>query len=696
MSVPDQPNTPKWPNGLAGLLGLMLATSPLLVAQAEVTLGDPSDHINISNQVLYMNQPSLQVGGFGSGANQLGGVDTVELDAQGNIYAVDDAQRQIKVWRYRNRQGSVASIITSADIEQAGLAPLGEIRGIATGKPQRHHRAGGRDLYVLDRDKQRDPEFRILKRARQGRHSHWTQLGYTDFAKTPHDLIIDRNGRIIVVEKKGRIEVLLPDGSALDASFADNGELKVDDFDGIDTDDFKAVDLDRAGNIYVSDKDVGRILKVSPDGSVLASFGSQGPGNDQFVEQVEGLAVDWKGNVYGRDESGDRVLVFAPDGQFLASLGERGAEPHQQENADEFAIDRQRRRFVWADNNNYRVSVHNMRPGYFLSRIFTDYDFPNAPVIQPAWIAGGVQGSAAGTEFDEPNELGFDDQGRLWAGDVFNYRVQIYAADGSFIATVGGEGTGPCQFVNPATGKFGAEAIRSDGSNRMLVVDRGGQKINIYDTSTLACLGEITSPLFDDPTGLAIDASGNLYVADQGTDLIHQFTHSGVFVRTFQSIDGGESILKKTETLALDEARDRLYASSEDESRVEVFELSSGNYLDEHVGERQVGVVAQDGRFADDVEGVAAASGSGWLIMSDEDNGRFMIHDLNSNDLFDDGADFAFLAAFGKTGNAPGEFLSADGVAVSESQGLVAIADQGNYRIQVFRISDLIAGLDKL
>ena len=143
----------------------------------------------------------------------------------------------------------------------------------------------------------------------------------------------------------------------------------------------------------------------------------------------------------------------------------------------------------------------------------------------------------------------------------------------------------------------------------------------------------------------------------------------------------------------MDEGRDRLFASSENESRVEVFELSTGRYLGEHVGELQEGVIPVNGRFVDDVEGIATDTLNDWLIMSDEDNGRFMIHDLGSADLFDDGDDFAYLASFGGLGNSLGEFSSADGVAVSINFGLVAIADQGNYRIQVFNVSDLISQL---
>ncbi len=668
-------------------LAALLATT----ASADIIPGDHHDFITISGSLVYMNQPALQVGGFGVGASQLGAADTVDVDRKGNIYVVDDVQRQIKVWRYKNTAGNVSEIIGSADTEAAGLGPLGDIQAIALSQWGGHGSSGV--LFIIDRNEARDPEFRLLKRSGSGHHAHWQLLGFSDFQKTPNDLAIDRRGRLIVAEKKGRIEVLLADGSGLDQNFDDDGILNLETVDGIDTDDFKAVDTDRWGNIYVSDKDNGRIIKLSRNGEALMTFGSQGTGEGQFLEQVEGLTLDWRGNVYGRDESGHRNLVFAPDGSFLTTIGARGFEPHQQENADEFVVDRKHRRFIWADNNNYRASVHNMNRGWFLSRIFTQYDFPVFPVVQPAWIAGGTQGNQPGTEYDEPNELSFTANGNLWSGDVFNYRVQIHDVEGNFITTVGGEGNGACEFANPGAGKFGPEAIKPDSANRVYVVDRGGQKINIYDGDSFACLGEITSPLFDDPTGLVIDSLDNLYVADQGSDLIHQFLNDGSFVRSFQATDGGNAILAKTETLALDEGRDRLYASSEDKSRVEVFELSSGIYLDEHVGEIQEGVVPQDGRFVDDVEGIATATGEDWLLMSDEDNGRFMIHNLGSADLFDSDADFAYLASFGTLGSAAGQFSSADGVAVSEGHGLVAIADQGNYRIQVFRISDLKAQL---
>ncbi len=319
-------------------------------------------------------------------------------------------------------------------------------------------------------------------------------------------------------------------------------------------------------------------------------------------------------------------------------------------------------------------------------------------IIKPVWIVGGIKGDKPGTEFNSPNELGFDKNGNLWAGDVDNLRVQIYDQWGNFLQIVGGEGEEPGQFVLPkgchedrnsknCTKKYGPEAIRLNQEGNVLVVDRGGDKINVYNSSTFELIRIIKHKLFTDLTGLAIDTHNNLYVANQKSNMIHQFQQDGTFVRTFQATTKGVLILQKTETLALDEKRDRLFASSEKESRVEIFQLSTGQYLGKHVGELAAGTLPEPGRFRDDVEGIII--GNDWLLMSDEDNGRIVIHALDSIDLFNAKKDFAFLSAFGKIGNCPGEFLSADGITISTEFGLVAVADQNNYRIQVFKISDI-------
>ena len=673
-----------------------------LGAQATNAVGSEceAELVTLTNGQFFHTEPILQVGGFGEGDNQLAGADSIEGDNAGNIYVYDDVQGIIKVYPVGTTTGDVVDIISSADIEANGLAPLGDIEGIASGSVKA--KKDNSELYLLDRDSDRDPQARILYRESIN-DSTWEELPFTNFAERPEDITLDRWGRIVVSERDGVVEVLDHAGTALDTSFGVNGTATLGIIEGIEADRLKAVDTDKHGNIYLADKDVGRIIKIDSDGNFVRTFGSQGENDDQFLEQVEGVGVDKKGLVYGRDESGDRFLVFKEDGTFIDSIGERGSDPNQQENADEFHIDKSRNQILIADNGNYRASAHSLKEECSDSSIFTVYDFPEFPIVIPSWVAGGVQGDAPGTEFDEPNELGFDNAGNLWAGDVFNLRVQVYDPTGTFLGVVGGSGSGPGQFVNAPTGKSGPEAIKVDSTGRMWVVDRGGDRVNVYNADRTV-VGSFTSPdiTFVDPTGMVIDSNDDIYIADQGTDLVHKFTFDGTqlnLVFTFQATDDGESILQKTETLAIDEARNLFYASSEDEGLAEVYELSTGNYLGDQVGEHQIGVVPQPGRFADDIEGMTADKANQYMFMSDERNGRFLVHDLSaadSGDLFDDGEDYAFLGAFGMQGNDLGEFLSADGVAVNAAGTLVAIADQGNYRIQVFTIVDIKAALGLL
>ena len=70
-------------------------------------------------------------------------------------------------------------------------------------------------------------------------------------------------------------------------------------------------------SIYVVDQGHNRIVKFSPDGQVLASWGSKGNGDGQFNDPTS-VAVDPATNkVYVADPINKRIQVFDSDGKFL-------------------------------------------------------------------------------------------------------------------------------------------------------------------------------------------------------------------------------------------------------------------------------------------------------------------------------------------------------------------------------------------
>jgi sugar lactone lactonase YvrE len=187
-----------------------------------------------------------------------------------------------------------------------------------------------------------------------------------------------------------------------------------------------AIDIDRAGNIWVADRcganrcvdsPLAPIMKFDSSGKLLASFGA-----GMFVFP-HGITIDRDGNVWvsdgqGASGKGQQVFKFSPDGKVLMTLGkagEAGDGPDTFNQPSAVAIGRNGDIFV-ADghggNTNARI-VKFTKDGKFIK----------------TW---GKKGTGPG-EFDAPHALAFDSKGRLFVADRGNSRIQIFDQDGAFI-----------------------------------------------------------------------------------------------------------------------------------------------------------------------------------------------------------------------------------------------------------------------
>jgi DNA-binding beta-propeller fold protein YncE len=129
-----------------------------------------------------------------------------------------------------------------------------------------------------------------------------TSIAATD----PNGVAVDRAGNIYIAEidSKHQVQKLGPNGTLI-ATWAPGlyGPRKI----AIGPDD----------SIYVVDSGRSRIVKFSPDGQVLASWGSEGNGDGQF-RGVSSIGVDPINNaVYVADPINSRIQVFDSDGKFL-------------------------------------------------------------------------------------------------------------------------------------------------------------------------------------------------------------------------------------------------------------------------------------------------------------------------------------------------------------------------------------------
>ena len=122
----------------------------------------------------------------------------------------------------------------------------------------------------------------------------------------PNGIAIDHAGNIYVAEigSKHRVQKLGPDGTFV-AAWAPGlyGPRRI----AIGPDD----------SIYVVDSGRNRIVKFTPDGQVLTTWGSEGSGDGQF-KGFSSVAVDPTNNkVYVADSLNSRIQVFDSNGKFL-------------------------------------------------------------------------------------------------------------------------------------------------------------------------------------------------------------------------------------------------------------------------------------------------------------------------------------------------------------------------------------------
>lgn len=137
---------------------------------------------------------------------------------------------------------------------------------------------------------------------------------------------------------------------------------------------------DNAGNLYVADMGNSRIVKLSPDGVVLARLGTLGTGPGQF-DLPFGVAVDGEGNLLVSDTANSRLQKFTGDFTFIGQWGTPGSGDGQFNLVRQIAVD---------DANNYYVTDEfNNRVQKF------DRNGNFSVPISSSWLVGA--GTAGGT-----------------------------------------------------------------------------------------------------------------------------------------------------------------------------------------------------------------------------------------------------------------------------------------------------------
>jgi len=248
------------------------------------------------------------------------------------------------------------------------------------------------------------------------------------------------------------------------------------------------VAVDSSGNVYISDTGNSRVQKFSPDGNFLKAWGSDGSGAGQFREPL-GIAVDLAGNVYVADSANQRVQKFSSDGNFLASW--TGFEFWRLPAA------------LAVDGSGY---VYVVDSASATGSLFEKFSRNGDPLT--AWYLSLLPNA---TQSTTQKAIAVDTSGILYV--AFDGRIQKQSSQGKIISTW------LSADLEAVTG------LATDTLGNLYTVNASGyvHKLNGEGTSEVTWrLPESGSGLH--VRGLAVDAGGNVYVADSGANSILKFS----------------------------------------------------------------------------------------------------------------------------------------------------------------------------
>lgn len=185
------------------------------------------------------------------------------------------------------------------------------------------------------------------------------------------------------------------------------------------------IDVDSAGNYYISDHRNSRITKLNAGGQFMAQIGGRGRGNGQLLRQNQIAVHD--GLLYVTDTDNHRIMVFNLNGGYVRKWGSIGSGDGQFNYPNGIAVDASGNVFV-ADTWNHRIQVFDANGNYLRQ-----------------W---GTLGSGNG-QFRFPAQMDFGPDGNLYVADSNNNRIQVFGANGAFVRQFGGPGTAGGRFNLP-------------------------------------------------------------------------------------------------------------------------------------------------------------------------------------------------------------------------------------------------------
>ncbi|MGD0258559.1 MAG: NHL repeat-containing protein [Verrucomicrobiota bacterium] len=333
------------------------------------------------------------------------------------------------------------------------------------------------------------------------------------------------------------------------------------------------VALDPGGNVYVADTSNFVIRKLRPAGanwvsSTIAgtaplSGSTDGTNGAVRFNKPYGLAVDSKTNIYVADSNNDtiRQLTLAGTNWVSSTIAGLALSPGSADGTDN-AIRFKTPYGVAVDTNG---NVYVADSGNDTIRLLTPSgsDWISSTIAGQALTPGTNDGTDNAALFSGPYGVAVDTNGNVYVADTGNNTIRMLTPSGSdwISSTIAGTaGTiGSADGTNGAISFKSPQGIAVDAAGNVYVGDTGNDTIRkltpsganwVSSTiggsagSTGSSNGIGSAARFYSPWGVAVDSSGNVYVADWRNSIIRESMPPGAPV--FQSATSSNSVLTLT------------------------------------------------------------------------------------------------------------------------------------------------------
>ncbi len=280
----------------------------------------------------------------------------------------------------------------------------------------------------------------------------------------------------------------------------------------------------------------------------------------------------------------------------------------------------------------------------------------------------GTLGAGNG-QFTTLRGIAVDPAGNVYVTDASgdtNGQVQKFDANGNFVARLG-------QNNGTAQGFINAYKITTDSSGNVYATDGalepGTNVVKKFNSAGVFqfAFGSTTSAggQFGQAAGIAVDSSGNIYVADPGAGVVRKFSSTGTSIGTIGSSGTGDGQFTNPVGIAIDSA-DNLYVADTGNNRIQKFN-SAATFV------TKWGTAGSGNGQFNTPQGVAVDT-VGTVYVADTLNNRVQLFSNTGT----------FIEVCGTAGSGDGQFTSAVDVASNTAGTFFYVADGDNFRIQKF------------